>query len=232
VDTAVLAGHSMGAYVAALAARPAPGPGHVGGAGRRRLAFSLPPGTDVDAAVTSVLGPAVARLEATFATRRSTASSGGSTRVRLRLDAGARRVPDARPHRRRARTGSSCIAEAVRVDGADMFAGPEATAAFHRMPVPGVLLWAGPRAARPEPGDYYTRRTPPASASRRTRAGHEPLLDLAGPGAPSWPNTSSGPPSTEMGLTIGVDIGGTKIAAGVVDESGQVCPAPAGHPVT
>jgi glucokinase len=25
-----------------------------------------------------------------------------------------------------------------------------------------------------------------------------------------------------MGLTIGVDIGGTKIAAGVVDESGQV----------
>ncbi|GAA3199356.1 alpha/beta hydrolase [Nonomuraea roseoviolacea] len=65
-DGAVLTGHSMGAYVAALAAA------------RRSFArvvlvdgglpLPLPPGTDPDTALAATLGPALARLSRTFAT--------------------------------------------------------------------------------------------------------------------------------------------------------------------
>ncbi|MGW4468940.1 alpha/beta hydrolase [Nonomuraea sp. NPDC004354] len=64
---AVLAGHSMGAYVAVLAGARRPFGKVVlvdGG-----LPFPpLPPGTDVDAVMEATLGPAVARLSQTFAT--------------------------------------------------------------------------------------------------------------------------------------------------------------------
>ncbi|NUW31455.1 alpha/beta hydrolase [Nonomuraea sp. SMC257] len=63
---AVLAGHSMGAYVAALAAARRPFARVVlvdGG-----LPLPLPPGADPDAALAATLGPALARLSRTFAT--------------------------------------------------------------------------------------------------------------------------------------------------------------------
>jgi pimeloyl-ACP methyl ester carboxylesterase len=69
LDRAVLAGHSMGAYIATTAATIDPDRwSHVvlvdGG-----VALPLPSGVDPDAMLAGVLGPALARLEMTFADR-------------------------------------------------------------------------------------------------------------------------------------------------------------------
>ena len=80
---------------------------------------------------------------------------------------------------------------------------------------PRALLDAAPRAAR-------------ARASRRTRASRRRAATRPGRGdarpAPRRPGCStSGSTATRLidgSLAIGVDIGGTKVAAGVVDESG------------
>jgi pimeloyl-ACP methyl ester carboxylesterase len=159
VDRAALAGHSMGAYVAALAAVRHPdrvtGVVMVDGG----LARPLPADTDVDALLTTLLGPAIARLDTTFATpdeyrafwRRHPAFGFDWT---PELDAYLMHdlIGDG-PYR------SSCVAEAVRVDGADMLAGPEATAAIHRLPVPGVLLWADRGLLDQSPGAYTEENT-------------------------------------------------------------------------
>jgi pimeloyl-ACP methyl ester carboxylesterase len=159
LDSAVLAGHSMGAYVAALAAVRHPDRVTAllmvdGG-----LAFPLPPGTDVDALLTRVLGPAVARLDITFAGpqeyrdfwRRHPAFGFAWTpalAAYLMHD-----LIGAGPYR------SSCVAEAIRVDGADMFAGPAATAAFHQLEVPATLLYADRGLLDQSPGAYTAANT-------------------------------------------------------------------------
>jgi pimeloyl-ACP methyl ester carboxylesterase len=159
LDSAVLAGHSMGAYVAALAAVRHPDRVTAllmvdGG-----LAFPLPPGTDVDALLTHVLGPAVARLDTTFAGpeeyrdfwRRHPAFGFAWTpalEAYLMHD-----LIGAGPYR------SSCVAEAIRVDGADMFAGPAATAAFHQLKVPAALLYADRGLLDQSPGGYTAANT-------------------------------------------------------------------------
>src|SRR5690242_15741795 len=69
VGQAVLAGHSMGGFVACVAARRDPGryAGLVlvdGG-----LGFPVPQGVDIDAVLHAVIGPAMRKLEMTFADR-------------------------------------------------------------------------------------------------------------------------------------------------------------------
>jgi pimeloyl-ACP methyl ester carboxylesterase len=159
VRTAVLAGHSMGAYVAALAAVRHPDRVSALVMVDGGLAFPLPAGTDVDALLTSVLGPAIARLDATFATRdeyrgfwRGHPAFGFTWTPEL--DAYLQHdLVGTGPYR------SSCVAEAIRVDGADMFAGPEATAAFHRLAVPAELLWADRGLLDQSPGAYTADNT-------------------------------------------------------------------------
>lgn len=159
VDTAVLAGHSMGAYVAALAAVRHPdrvtGVVMVDGG----LSFPLPAGTDVDALLARALGPAMDRLSMTFESReeyrafwqKHPAFGFGWTPL---LDAYLQHdlIGDG-PYR------SSCVAAAIRVDGADMLAGPEATTAFQRLAVPAVLLWADRGLLNQTPGGYTAENT-------------------------------------------------------------------------
>ena len=154
VDTAVLAGHSMGAYVAALAAVRHPERVTAAVLVDGGLAIPLPAGTDVDALLARVLGPAMDRLSVTFASREEyRAFWRGHPAFRFpwtpALDAYLQHdlVGDG-PFR------SSCVAEAIRVDGADMLAGPEATAAFHKLTVPAVLLWADRGLLDQSPGVY------------------------------------------------------------------------------
>lgn len=184
VDTAVVAGHSMGAYVAALAAVRHPdritSVVMVDGG----LAFPLPPDTDVDELLTRALGPAIARLDVTFTSReeyrdfwRRHPAFGFDWPPEL--DAYLMHdLIGAGPFR------SSCIAEAIRVDGADMFAGPEATAAFHKLPVPGVLLWADRGLLNQSPNYYTAENTAGLGvpAIRVPDTNHYSIL--AGPGAP------------------------------------------------
>jgi pimeloyl-ACP methyl ester carboxylesterase len=159
VERAVLAGHSMGAYVAALAAVRHPDRVRSVLMVDGGLALPLPPGTDVDALLIAVLGPAIARLDATFAGpekyrefwRAHPAFGFGWS---PELDAYLMHdLIGAGPYR------SSCVPEAIRVDGADMFAGPEATRAARRLPVPGVLLWADRGLLDQSPGVYTVANT-------------------------------------------------------------------------
>ena len=159
VDTAVLAGHSMGAYVAALAAvrHPSRVTGVVmvdGG-----LAPRLPEGTDVQALLARALGPAMERLSITFESREEYRAFWRKHPAfefpwTPALDEYLQHdlIGDG-PYR------SSCVAEAIRVDGADMLAGPEATAAFHRLTVPAVLLWADRGLLNQTPGGYTADNT-------------------------------------------------------------------------
>jgi pimeloyl-ACP methyl ester carboxylesterase len=158
-ESAVVAGHSMGAYVAALAAVRHPGRVTAVVMVDGGLTFPLRPGTDVDALAARVLGPAVDRLDGTFATREEYR---GFWRGHPAF--GFTWTPALEPYLMHDLIGdgpyrSSCVPEAIRVDGADMFAGSEATAAFHRLAVPAVLLRADRGLLDQSPGAYTAQNT-------------------------------------------------------------------------
>ncbi|MET9371854.1 alpha/beta hydrolase [Streptomyces griseoflavus] len=140
---AVLVGHSMGAFVAALAAarHPERFPRVVlvdGG-----LGFPAPAGTDIDELLQAVIGPAMDRLSMTFEDRESylaffrahpALAPHWGPRVAAYVDRDLTgRAPELR---------SSCVLDAVRADGADVLGDPEVLAAVHRSQVRGTLLWA------------------------------------------------------------------------------------------
>jgi pimeloyl-ACP methyl ester carboxylesterase len=184
VERAVLVGHSMGAYVAAMAAVRHPERFSSVVMVDGGLGFGLPPDTDVGALLTAVLGPAMARLDAEFASReeyrefwRNHPAFGFDWSPAVDAYLQHDLIGDG-PYR------SSCVGEAVRVDGADMFAGPEALAAFHRLPVPGVLLYADRGLLDQEPGAYTKENTHglPVPAIRVPGTNHYSIL-AAGDGA-------------------------------------------------
>ena len=143
IPEAVVVGHSMGAFVAALAAvrHPWRATGVVlvdGG-----LGFPLPAGTDPEALLAAVMGPAFDRLAMTFPSRLAyrqywqahpAFAAHWAPWVEAYID---HDLAGSQPPFR-----SSCVAEAVRVDGVQMFADAEAHAAIHALTVPGVLLYA------------------------------------------------------------------------------------------
>jgi pimeloyl-ACP methyl ester carboxylesterase len=145
LERCVLAGHSMGAYVATVAATTHPDrfPSVVlvdGG-----IALPLPDGVDPDAMLAGVLGPALARLEMTFDSRGSyhgfwrdhpaLAEPGAwnaDTEAWLDHDL-AGEAPELR---------SSASLEAVRFDGTELLVDPEVGRAYRRLTQPTVLLRA------------------------------------------------------------------------------------------
>ncbi|SFP94554.1 Alpha/beta hydrolase family protein [Geodermatophilus dictyosporus] len=144
-DASVLVGHSMGAFVAAMAAAgPARDAVHglvlVDGG----LAYPQPPGADVDAMLSAVLGPSLDRLSTTFpdlaAVRAFWARHPAvgpwvdvpSVAAYLARDL----APGGPPLR------SACVLEAVRVDGGDVLLNERVLEATTDLPVPTTLLWA------------------------------------------------------------------------------------------
>ena len=145
LDRAVLAGHSMGAYVATTAATAHPTRwSHVvlvdGG-----VALPLPRGVDPDDMLAGVLGPALARLEMTFADRDAyhdfwrahpaLAEPGAwneDTEAWLDHD-----LIGTEPELR-----SSASLEAVRFDGTELLVDHEVRRAFNDLTQPAVLLRA------------------------------------------------------------------------------------------
>jgi pimeloyl-ACP methyl ester carboxylesterase len=153
-ERAVLAGHSMGGFVAAVAA--VRHPERVGGVVLvdGGLTFAVPAGADIDAVLAAVLGPAVARLDMTFPDREAyrqfwqahPAFAGDWTpeiEAYIQHD-----LIGSGPFR------SSCIADAVRTDGGQVLVDAETLAAVHALPVPGVLLYAE-RGLLDEPQGLY-----------------------------------------------------------------------------
>lgn len=146
VESAILLGHSMGAYVAALTAYLHPDRVSSlvlvdGGVG-----FPAPEG-DIDEALEKVIGPAMTRLGMTFEDDEAyldfwrvhpaigpalSAPYGNLLTAYLRHDL-VGREGDRR---------SSCALDAVRADGADVLADPVVLRALHDGTVPATLLYA------------------------------------------------------------------------------------------
>ncbi|MFC9090395.1 alpha/beta fold hydrolase [Nocardiopsis dassonvillei] len=155
VDATVLVGHSMGAFVACLAA--VRHPGRVSGLLLVDGGYGLPvpPGTDVD----TVLGPAMARLRMTFEGpdhyrefwRGHPAFAG---RWNTWTDHYVLRDLVGEPPAMR----SACDEEAVRADGAQVLADPDALGAVHRLPCPARLLWTARGLLDEGPGLYTPER--------------------------------------------------------------------------
>ncbi|MFF4652739.1 alpha/beta fold hydrolase [Streptomyces sp. NPDC001380] len=178
LDGAVVAGHSMGAWVAALLAVR-----HPGRAGRLVLvdgavSFPLPPGTAEEDALAAVLGPAMARLSMAFPSRDAYREFWRRHPAlhddlwTARLDAYLQRdLTGTEPELR-----SSCAEEAVRTDGAQVLLDREAAAAVHALPCPAVLLRAE-RGLLDQPQGMY-------DADRLAAAGLDParVTVLAAPG--------------------------------------------------
>jgi pimeloyl-ACP methyl ester carboxylesterase len=145
LERSVLAGHSMGAYVATTAATTHP----------RRwtnvvlvdggVALPLPSGVEPDAMLAGVLGPALARLEMTFASRDAyhdfwrehpalvePGAWNEDTEAWLDHDL-VGTAPELR---------SSASLEAVRFDGTELLVDKQVRHAFHELSQPSVLLRA------------------------------------------------------------------------------------------
>ncbi|MGY1694103.1 alpha/beta fold hydrolase [Geodermatophilus sp. SYSU D00814] len=156
-DATVLVGHSMGAFVAALAAA---------GTARDRvhglvlvdggLQLPEPPGADVDAKLAAVLGPALDRLSTTFpdlAAVRAFWAQHPTVGPWVDVPAVAAYlardlVPGAVPLR------SACVPAAVRIDGGDVLLNERVLEATANLPVPATLLWAPAGMLGQRPGFY------------------------------------------------------------------------------
>lgn len=149
----LLVGHSMGAFIAALAGATHPerfrGVVLVDGG----LAFPAPEGLDIDAALQAVIGPAMERLRMRFDDEEAYLDfwrAHPALGPALRGPAGetVRRyvLHDLVPASDAAGSlMSSCVLEAVRADGADVLADPATHAAARRcaeLGVPVDFIWA------------------------------------------------------------------------------------------
>jgi pimeloyl-ACP methyl ester carboxylesterase len=145
LDRAVLTGHSMGGYVATVAATRHPARWSrlvlVDGG----IALPLPHGVDPDAMLAGVLGPALARLEMTFADRAAyhafwrehpalTEPGAWNEDTEAWLD---HDLTGTEPELR-----SSASLEAVRTDGTELLVDREVRQAFNDLTQPTVLLRA------------------------------------------------------------------------------------------
>ncbi|MFJ5837109.1 alpha/beta hydrolase [Streptomyces shenzhenensis] len=150
----VLAGHSMGAFTAAVAAVRHPGrfgPLLLVDGG---LAFPAPTHLSADELMTAVIGPAMDRLSTTFRDRTAyrafwRAHPAFADRWTPEVDAYIQRdLVGEEPELR-----SSCRPAAVRTDGVGLFDG-DVLAAVRHLPSPATLLWAD-RGLMDEPQGLY-----------------------------------------------------------------------------
>lgn len=155
LDRALLLGHSMGGWAATVAATHYPDRFSAVVLIDGGLGFPLPPGTDLDALLDAILGPAMTKLRSTFASReeflapwRTHPSFEGlwSPEVQAYLE---RDIVGTEPELR-----SACRIEAVRDDAADELQNPDAVGAIHRLPMPATFLYAE-RGLLDEPTGLY-----------------------------------------------------------------------------
>ena len=157
-----LLGHSMGAFVAAMAAASQPDRIErvllVDGG----VAFPAPPDADVDALLTAIIGPAMTRLSMTFPDRDAyQAFMLGNPAVAEIVALGPGAATDLAGYLDHdLLTGedgllrSSCVLDAIRVDGGAVVLEPAVLDAVRQLTVPGVLLWAPRGLMNQTPGLY------------------------------------------------------------------------------
>lgn len=161
--SASLLGHSMGAFVAALAAERHPDRVErlVLVDGGLPLLLKVPPDADVEAVVQSVIGPALDRLDqrwpdedayvkffADLPAFQPPNDWPAAAEAYVRYDAVVTEQGDVR---------SSVSKEAVLVDGGAAIVDRESSVAIQRITTPTLLLWA-PRGVLDQSPGLYTRR--------------------------------------------------------------------------
>lgn len=162
-DCPVLVGHSMGAFIAALTVATAPGSFRAAVLVDGGLAFPAPADLDIDAALQSVIGPAMDRLLMRFPSREAylgfwaqhpalgpvlESPAGDAVRAYVLHDL----VPAEDGQWR-----SACVLDAVRADGADVLADERTHRAVTEAVAHGVpleFLWAH-RGLLDEPQGLY-----------------------------------------------------------------------------
>ncbi|MFC7546728.1 alpha/beta hydrolase [Plantactinospora sp. GCM10030261] len=155
VDRAVLAGHSMGAFVTALAATRHPERVAATVLVDGGLALRVPIGVDIDEILTAVIGPAMQRLSMTFPDEwayldfwKAHPALGPWWSADLERYVLADLVgtpPELR---------SSCLLAAIRQDARDTLLDEGTTTAIHRLRCPAVLVYAE-RGLMNEPQGFY-----------------------------------------------------------------------------
>jgi pimeloyl-ACP methyl ester carboxylesterase len=164
---AIALGHSMGAYAAALLAA-----GHPDRIKRLVLVdggvgFPPPPGSNIDAMLAVILGPALARLGMRFPSREAY-----SAFWRAHPAFTNEWSPQLEQHLQHDLIGeppflrSSCVLDAVRVDGADVLNDAATLNAVHELRCQTTLLWAG-RGLQNDPPGLLGGVLPRAELDRR-----------------------------------------------------------------
>lgn len=154
-----LVGHSMGAFIACVAAVRYPDRFSSLVLVDGGLGFPVPEGGDVDAILEAVIGPAMRKLTMEFATRAEYREfwrdhpAFGDIMDEHTLAYIDRDLVGEPPHLR-----SSCVADAIRRDGADVLRNPDVLSAIHRTTVPATLLWAR-RGMLNQPQGLYSPET-------------------------------------------------------------------------
>jgi lipase len=145
LDRAVLAGHSMGAYVATTAATADPGRWSRVVLVDGGVALPLPSGVDPDAMLAGVLGPALERLTMTFADRDAYHAFWRAHPAFAEPGAWNEDTEDWLDHdlvATESGVGSSVEIEAVRSDGTELLVDRDVRNALHGLTQPTVLLRA------------------------------------------------------------------------------------------
>jgi pimeloyl-ACP methyl ester carboxylesterase len=150
LGTVPVIGHSMGAYVVALAASRHPERFQRVVLVDGGIGCPAPDGADIDARLAAVLGPAQAKLSMTFADQdayldflRTNPAITETEALGPAIAADLERylLHDLVP-RDGGMLGSSCIPEAIRTDGRDTMSDTEVLTAAAGLSMPGTLLWA------------------------------------------------------------------------------------------
>jgi pimeloyl-ACP methyl ester carboxylesterase len=173
-----IAGHSMGAFVAAVAAV-----GHPDRVSSLLLvdggvALQVPDGADIDAILQAVIGPAMRRLQTTFDSPNAYLDF---WRVHPALSADWSSAIEAYVLRdlvgQPPALRSSCNLDAVRQDATDTLLDTESITAIHQVGCPTTLLWCE-RGILDEPRGLYDDARLDAAGVDRTRITVERLADV------------------------------------------------------
>lgn len=151
IDRAVVVGHSMGGFVAALAAKRHPDRVRSALLVDGGVAFGVPVDGEIDEVLERVIGPAMARLRMTFASREEYLDF---WRRHPALAAAWSPQIEAYALRDLAGDRSSCAIEAIREDAKDTLVHEETTTAYRSVTVPISLLRAE-RGMLDEPTGLY-----------------------------------------------------------------------------
>ena len=143
-------GHSMGAYLLALAAARHPDRFERVVLVDGGIGFPAPEGGDVDAMLGAVLGPAQAKLSMTFADQQAYLDFMRTNPAITETEAlGPEVAEDLHNYllhdleqRPGGVLGSSCVPAAIRTDGEQTMIDSDVLSAASRLTMPGTLLWA------------------------------------------------------------------------------------------